>query len=107
MLINQALSEVLQLVACQLFPFSSVVFACFAPVTKNRKLTLDDRVRPSASSVAEIKRPEHLCMCDGRALKRAIHHGTCTHQGAFLYRLSTTVVPSYKQVCRGTPWAVV
>jgi hypothetical protein len=40
MLTNQALSEVLQLVASQLFTPQAVVLACFAPVTKNRKLAL-------------------------------------------------------------------
>jgi len=34
------------------------------------------------------------CVCVmGAPLKRAIQHGACTHQGAFFYRLSTTVVP--------------
>jgi hypothetical protein len=38
MLTNQALSEVLQLVASQLLTLQAVVFACFRPVTKNRKV---------------------------------------------------------------------
>jgi hypothetical protein len=38
MLIKQALSEVLQLVASQLFPLHAVVFACFRLLRKTEKL---------------------------------------------------------------------
>jgi hypothetical protein len=51
MLRKQALSEAVQLVANQSFPFSSVVFACFVAVMKNRKLATDrNRERRRVSS---------------------------------------------------------
>ena len=43
MLINQALSEVLQLVACQLFPLHAVVFACFRLLRKTESWHDRDR----------------------------------------------------------------
>jgi hypothetical protein len=71
MLIKQALSEVLQLVACQLFPLHAVVFACFRLLRKTESWHLagvaeaDREPKSEPSFVADKKRRA----CDGRASK--------------------------------------
>jgi hypothetical protein len=114
MLINQALPEVLQLGASQLFQFSSVVFACLAPVTKNRKLApwlawRNTSPRPigtdsGTGSGAKFRRGQKMAAPSFSCCSTTAHAFTTAH---FLYRVLFSFDPSYKQVRRGLPWAVV